>query len=247
MSSSPAAAAPAATKVAALEPNDPDTADGAASPAAPQAALPMPPRRPGEFMTASIPLPPTRPVQLAALISAPAPHPMIAYAAQTPPAGAAALRSLIEATQGPLRDPRRAGLPSVITEGTSNPEKAPNQTVALAYAPAGGGTTGLRAVALGRPYLSKEAAGRKADFVPARLDRSNFRALTGSAPAARMTTQSVLGPAVSAPRAASRADFSLLNATPSAGFVTGFGNVASDLPTTSFNARGVNMARASTN
>jgi hypothetical protein len=90
-------------------------------------------------------------------------------------------------------------------------DKAPDQALALAYAPAGGAMAGLRAVALGRPYLSKEAAGH-ADFVAARLDRSNFRALTGSAPVLRMRTQSVLGPAVSAPRAASRAELNLLAA-----------------------------------
>jgi hypothetical protein len=114
--------------------------------------------------------------------------------------------------------------------------------MALAYAPAGGAAPGLRAVALGRPYLSKEALGRTADFVPARLDRSNFRALTGSAPVMRMTTQSVLGPAIAAPRAASRADVNLLAAAPSAGYVTGFGRAASDLPTGSFAPRATSIA-----
>ncbi|MEA2842140.1 MAG: hypothetical protein QOF41_3470 [Methylobacteriaceae bacterium] len=243
----PAAAAPpqAGSKVAALEPKQPAADQNAEPP--PQIALPMPPRRPSELATASIPLPPTRPVQLASVIATPAPRPVAAYAAETPLLdGSAAIRGLIETAQG-TREPRKAGLPSVITDGTSKPDKAPSQSMALAYAPAGGATPGLRAVALGRPYLSKEAVGRTADFVPARLDRSNFRALTGSAPAARMTTQSVLGPAVTAPRAAARADFALFAAAPSAGYVTGFGRAATDLPSNAFAARAVNMARATIN
>jgi hypothetical protein len=245
MSPGPAAAPQANMKVAAPEAKEPAT-DSAGDAAIQAAALPMPPRRPSELTTASIPLPPTRPVQLA-LIATPAPRPVAAYAAATPLLdGGSAIRGLIGATQG-AREPRKAGLPSVITEGASKSETAPAQSVALAYAPAGGATTGLRAVALGRPYLSKEAIGRPADFVPARLDRSNFRALTGSAPAARMTTQSVLGPAVAAPRAAARADFAPLAGAPSAGYVSGFGRVATDLPTSSFAPRAMNMARATIN
>ncbi len=206
------------------------------------AAAPMPPRRPGELTltAASIPLPPTRPVQLAKVISAPVPRAVAAYAAD-PSLDGGALRSLIEATQGP-REPQPA-LPTIITEGASKPQAAPSQAMALAYAPAGGAAPGLRAVALGRPYLSKEAIGHAA-FVAARLDRSNFRALTASKSVARMTTQSVLGPSVAAPRAAARADLNLLAAHPAAGYVTGFGRIATDLPVNTFAPRAVNIARA---
>jgi hypothetical protein len=159
--------------------------------------------------------------------------------------GGAAIRNLIQAAQG-TREPRQTALPNVTTEGASKPGSTPDQTLALAYAPAGGAMPGLRAVALGRPYLSKEAAGH-ADFVAARLDRSNFRALTGSAPVLRMRTQSVLGPALSAPRAASRAELNILAATPSAGYVTGFGRIATDLPLTAFEPRAMNLARATAN
>ena len=162
-----------------------------------------PPRRPEELTTASIPWPPLRPVQLATVISAPVPR-VAAYAADMSLDRGAAIRSLIEATQG-AREPRGAALPTVITSGASKPEKASSQAMALAYAPAGGATTGLRAVALGQPYLSQAAVGH-ADFVAARLDRSNFRALTGHKSVARMTTHSVLGSAAMAPRAASRAE-----------------------------------------
>ncbi|MBV8848807.1 MAG: DUF882 domain-containing protein [Methylobacteriaceae bacterium] len=237
---SPAAAdAQTSGKVAALEQKEPAAGDLNREPAI---DLPLPPRRPNELATASIPLPPIRPVQAAAVISAPTAR-VAAYAASTPLDGGA-LRSFMEAAQGP-RAPRNAALPSIITEGPSKPE-AGNQAMALAYAPAGGATPGLRAVALGRPYLAKEATGR-ANFVAARLDRSNFRALTGHKSVARMTTQSVLGPAAIAPRAASRADLDLLAATPSGGYVTGFSRIATDLPINAFVVPALNIARATVN
>jgi uncharacterized protein YcbK (DUF882 family) len=243
MSPTSAAAPQANAKIATLEPRE-AAASQSDRDASVDTALPLPPRRPGELSTASIPLPPTRPVQIAAVISAPAPRAVAAYAADTS-IGGSAIRGLIDATQG-AREPPKAPLPSVITDGTSKPDRASTQAMALAYAPAGGATPGLRAVALGRPFLSKEAAGH-AEFVAARLDRSNFRALTGSAPVMRMTTQSALGPAIAAPRAASRADFNPLAAAPSAGYVSGFGRIATDLPSASFAPRAVNLARAALN
>jgi uncharacterized protein YcbK (DUF882 family) len=240
MSSDSNAAPQASSKMAVLEPKEPDE-----SRAAREAALPIPPRRPGELTTASIPLPPTRPVQLATVIATPVPRAVAAYAANPSLDGSAAIRGLLDATQG-ARDPRNSAVANVLSEAAPKPDKPPPQALALAYAPAGGATPGLRAVALGRPYLSKTAAGH-ADFVAARLDRSNFRALTGSAPVTRMTTQSVLGPAVAAPRAASRAELNLMAAAPSAGYVTGFGHFATDLPTDAFAPRAMNVARAAAN
>ncbi|MEA2832226.1 MAG: hypothetical protein QOG66_428 [Methylobacteriaceae bacterium] len=240
MSPAPTAAPSGSSKTAALEPKEPDE-----SRAAPEAALPMPPRRPGELTTASIPLPPTRPVQLATVIATPVPRAVAAYAADTSLDGSAAIRGLLDATQDG-RDPRKSPLASVLSEGAPNPDKPQAQAMALAYAPAGGATPGLRAVALGRPYLPKTAAGH-ADFVAARLDRSNFRALTGSAPLVQTTTQSVLGPAIAAPRAASRAEVNLMAAIPSAGYVTGFGRIATDLPTDAFAPRAINVARVTAN
>jgi uncharacterized protein YcbK (DUF882 family) len=235
---------PAAARVAAADGKT--LAEDAAGDPAPGIVPPLPPRRSEELPTASIPLPPARPVQLASVIAQPVPRAVAAYAASTPALdGSAAIRGLIEAAQG-TREPHKPVLPNVITEGTSTPDKSAQQT-ALAYAPAGGAMPGLRAVALGRPYLSKEAIGRKVEFVAARLDRSNFRALTGSAPAVKMTTQTVLGPAIAAPRAASRADFSLLAAAPAAGYVTGFGRIATDLPVSSFALPPLNLARATIN
>jgi hypothetical protein len=57
----------------------------------------------------------------------------------------------------------------------------------------------------------------------------------------------VLGPAVAAPRAASRAELNLMTAAPSAGYVTGFGRFATDLPTDAFAPRAMNVARAAAN
>ena len=137
------------SKVAALEPKTLAAIEASPADASPHATLPLPPRRPEELTTASIPWPPLRPVQLATVISAPVPR-VAAYAADMSLDRGAAIRSLIEATQG-AREPRGAALPTVITSGASKPEKASSQAMALAYAPAGGATTGLRAVALGRP------------------------------------------------------------------------------------------------
>jgi uncharacterized protein YcbK (DUF882 family) len=232
MSPSASEAPQASEKVAALETKAPDD-----SRAGREATLPIPPRRPG----ASIPLPPTRPVQLATVIARPVPRAVPAYAASPSLDGSAAIRGLLEATQG-AGDPHKAA-PSAVHERAAKSDTPPAQALALAYAPAGGATPGLRAVALGRPYLSTAAIGHAA-FVAARLDRSNFRALTGSRSVSRMTTQSVLGPAVAAPRAAARAEVNLLAGAPAAGYVTGFGRIATDLPSDGFAPRAMNIARA---
>jgi len=238
--SPPASEAPQASdKLAALEAKAPEDPR-----AAREAALPIPPRRPGELTTASIPLPPTRPVQVAAVIARPVPRAVAAYAASPSLDGSAAIRGLLDARQG-AGDPHKSAS-SGLHEGAAESGQPPGQALALAYAPAGGATPGLRAVALGRPYLSTAAIGHAA-FVAARLDRSNFRALTGSRSVSRMTTQSVLGPAVAAPRAAARAEVNLLAAAPAAGYVTGFGRIATDLPSDAFAPRAMNIARAAAN
>jgi hypothetical protein len=57
----------------------------------------------------------------------------------------------------------------------------------------------------------------KTDTVPARLDRSNFRAMSGSQPAERMTTQTGLGPSMVALRSAARAQTGVLTNAPAPG------------------------------
>ncbi len=58
---------------------------------------------------------------------------------------------------------------------------------------------------------------RREAVAPARLDRSNFGAMSGAQPAARLTTQTVLGSTINAPRAAARARASALEAAGAAG------------------------------
>ncbi len=92
---------------------------------------------------------------------------------------------------------RVANLPDLITRGSNTPATAP--AAVLAYS-AGAQIEGLRSAA-----RSKKANGAvhaamatqaPAPMVPARLDRSNFLMMTGPVEAARLPTQTVLGPTV---------------------------------------------------
>lgn len=74
---------------------------------------------------------------------------------------------------------------------------------------------------------------RREAVAPARLDRSNFGAMSSAQPAARVTTQTVLGATIVAPRAAARARASALEAAGSAGR---FGARPTDLPADRFAA-----------
>ena len=145
-------------------------------PRAPQATLPIPPRRPGRADHRLDPLPPTRPVQLATVIGSRS-RAVAAYAADmsprsaAPPSAASSRRRKARASRAKLRC-------ATVSSAGSKPDKAPAQALALAYAPAGGATPGLPAVALGRPYLST-AADRPRRFRRRPARSSNFRALTG--------------------------------------------------------------------
>lgn len=77
----------------------------------------------------------------------------------------------------------------------------------------------------------------RAAIVPARLDRSNFGAMTAGTPAARMTSHAAAasGPTLVAPRSAARANGALLSPKP-AGVAAGFGEDATDLSTSAFGA-----------
>lgn len=69
-------------------------------------------------------------------------------------------------------------------------------------------------------------SGQKAELVPARLDRSNFKALTGAAPASQSATRSVMGTPIGAVRSAARAASSSVLTPPRAAKASGFSNAA---------------------
>jgi hypothetical protein len=60
----------------------------------------------------------------------------------------------------------------------------------------------------------KAANGARSEFMPARLDRSNFRAMTAATPASRASGVSALGSSIGAVRSAARAAESSVLAPP---------------------------------
>ncbi|MBL8588991.1 MAG: DUF882 domain-containing protein [Methylobacteriaceae bacterium] len=209
------------TQVASLEPVRPAAeAETATRGARPEAAknepkvadVPTPPRRPSSMMIAELgfanaPLPPSRPVELAALRGAPA---EAAKALDRP------TRDLIAAK---LAAVDRAALPGVITQGSAT--RSVHAALAYAGETAPAPVPRPKEAALSRPDLARAPA---PDFVAARVDRSNFRALTASAPSTRTTTQSTLGPTVAPVRQAARANVGALMLRSSVDVVSTFGD-----------------------
>ena len=182
-----------------------------AKPAAPEigdvavAPAPVPPRRPMELAFAAIesvvaPLPPPRPAELA-------------------------------------RPSRVAELPNVITTGGAAPVVA-STAGALAYAPtiasliSGSAPAPAKPVAprtSPAPALASQALGLRTlasahkgeDATAARIDRSNFRALTAPVEVASLAPGSV-APVVTGLRRASRADVMSLALAPASGAATRF-------------------------
>ncbi len=164
-----------------------------------RAASPLPPSRPVELaaLAADVPLPPTRPV-IATASAMPATN---LTASSTRESAAAvprndAIGSFISTADAaaPLRG---ANLPDLITHGSNTAVSAP--AAVLAYA-AGAQIEGLRTAArskkAGVVVHAAMATQAPAPMVPARLDRSNFLVMTGPVEAARLATQTVLGPTV---------------------------------------------------
>lgn len=155
---------------------------------------------------ANAPLPPHRPLALvAAIVDAPLPPgrpaALLASSARKDSSAKAAIATLMDA-------PDSAARPS---DGEDP----------LAYAPEG------KTVQEGA--APPRAAARKTDFVPARLDRSNFRTLTGATPASRAAAGSVMGSSIAAVRSAARAAEPSMLSAPRAAHVRGFA-AASDTP-----------------
>lgn len=210
---------------------------------------PLPPRRPANLLALDAPLPPARPIELASLADAvavfsaprsvglPAPASAVALDVRRSRAGAA-IAGLIDVTGAtPLTSPAEAGLRG----STSTEPNKPRPEPLLAYAPAASQPNAAppappaspRLPTATRPPTAKPAVLR-ADILPARLDRSNFRAMTATAPTSRMAAGSVLGSTISAPRSAARAEPNLFAARPENSYISAFAPKADVLPTDRF-------------
>lgn len=225
--------------LAALEPLASDE-----SPAAKIAVEPpLPPRRPANLLAFGAPLPPARPAELAQLASGAAgasPTPAAAHDAKRNGGAFAGLIDVTGAT--PLAGPGLAGLrKSALAE-----ERRPKPESLLAYAPpapeqreaketqppATPAAPRLLPTAT-KPPVAKPAV-QRADVPLARLDPSNFRAMTAAAPTSRVAGGSVLGSTIAAPRSAARAEPNLFAARPESYQATAFAPTAQVLPTDRF-------------
>ncbi len=141
-------------------------------------------------------------------------------------------------------------LPAVITQGPDGSRSSAPADV-LAYAPSAATPSstslaaplpGLRSAAQGKntnPTLRTLSNNRHEPIVSARLDGSNFRALTSDASEAQITSQSVLGQSVYGLRAAARVAPGTLSNNLSANYVARFGSSATDLDTAHFTGAAV--------
>ncbi|HEY8161337.1 MAG TPA: DUF882 domain-containing protein [Methylocystis sp.] len=131
--------------------------------------------------------------------------------APTPPHRPSGLVALAEAKpdaptppERPRQQGRRSGASHAIAKMVDQQDEGANgDDPALAYAPQGKSTDSKQEEDGAKP--AKSAVAEKADFVPARLDRSNFNTLTAATPAARVSARSVLGAPITAVRSAARA------------------------------------------
>ena len=179
-------------------------------------SAPMPPVRPVELASEGprAPLPPNRPAELVAALGPKSDRAPGVNASQKDAIGA-------------LMASRAA---------CSNSEPAERDHARVRWRKAGLLTTrhGLcqcsRANA-GAGIVGSAAGGEALQFVAARLDRSNFRSLTASGPAARAVVHSGLGSAVSALRPAAQAALGTMTGTASPA-AQGFGSSATELPPT---------------
>jgi hypothetical protein len=205
---------------------------------------PIPPRRPADLaadtgVTADVPLPPARPLALMAEAANAAPRMQLAEAPATPKPDAIA--ALISTKNTASASAARSGaLPVLITEGPLDPKPNPAATAptqALAYA-ATGHLPALRPAALSRAAANQDppvkTVAAKSAMVPVPLDRTSLQSLTTNVAVSQTLSQSPLGLQVPGLRPAARIAENALSNKPSAGYVTSFGRVASNLETSSF-------------
>jgi hypothetical protein len=211
--------APAPVAVASLEP----IAVGESEEAV---LVPLPPRRPSRLGLVDAPLPPARPFGLVAS-SDDFSIPLRAGAGN-------AIASLID---------QAIATPAVPETRPAKPEPL------LAYAPAAAAAsppprgaaveppTGLRLSNVAKSAAESPATPRIA-LVPARLDRSNFQALTSARPARLVfSSGTTLGSMIGAPRSAARAEAGLYTASAVGAPTTVFSGEADILPSDRFVAR----------
>ncbi len=111
-------------------------------------------------------------------------------------------------SSAPMPPRRPSDLPDIVAFAPLPPAR-PAEFAPLAYNAPTANRRDAIATLIGAPMPP-----RREPVAPARLDRSNFRAMAGAQPTARVTTQSVLGPTVNAVRAAARARQSVLSNSP---------------------------------
>jgi uncharacterized protein YcbK (DUF882 family) len=206
-----------------------ETTEPAAPPTLEASLVPMPPRRPAELVAANfdpVPVPPSRPVDLApgpnAIDSAPTASvaaklasalPVPSRAAAAPAAPSAAVDPSAPAPMDASRVADNVPLPSVITEGTSQPtrqagvlafaEVPPTRSVVVPPRPpaplaptaslAPTAPAAAAPLAPSRPAAVVRLKPHKPMLVAATIDRSNFRVLTASASTAHEKTYAALG------------------------------------------------------
>ena len=196
-----------------------------AAPPSPEPAAEPLPRAPIQAAAgrSDAPLPPRRPVELAALGPAGAPVPPMrpADAARTDRAPTLAnVRGASPAMAGAVAN--RSGLPAAITQGI--------------------GQTPPRVMAFAAPVASAPAVPlpvSRPPLVAARLDRTNFRSLTGATPAERLQPRVGMGSAVSALRPAAQASAGALVGDSGSRPRRGFAPRATDLSTDRFSGAAV--------
>jgi uncharacterized protein YcbK (DUF882 family) len=220
-----------ASAVAADQSDTPDaTADAPDATAdTPDAAADAPP-------VPSVPVPPRRPTDLASLNDVPAspvhPNQQMAMAVPATPETQQqdAFGNLNAAPAAPTPD-----LPGIITQGPNDGRTtqsftrsgAPAQAQALAYAPIAQ-MEGLRSAAH-EAQGSNATAEATPGMVPARLDQSNFRSLTGATETAEMQSQTIFGPTLAGLRRAARVETAALSNRLESGYLARFGADATEL------------------
>lgn len=200
---------------------------------------PLPPPRPQDHSVIArvfvdVPEPPRRPgkeVRVASLVEAPVDLGVTTKAAPSDVTPDRAVKP------GPAESMSRAAtLPVVITRGPNDQATVPAQV--MAYAPASRFAE-LRSDGPEMPARSsgqKPVPGAQTPTVPGRLDRSNFRSLTGGIATASLVSQSLLGASVSGLRQAARISPDILSPVPSIGYVATFGASADDLDSSRFSS-----------